>query len=104
MKRPRIYISGRMSGLSETEIISRFRQAELELSVKDCKAICPCDFMDLFVNVGMSYSDILLRDLDILSRCDGIYLLENWKDSKGARAEKAFAEATNKIIMYQQEP
>ena len=38
--------------------------------------------------------------LELLRRCDAIYLLPNWHDSKGAKAEKAEAKRLGKPIFY----
>ena len=35
--------------------------------------------------------------------CDGIYMLDNWKDSKGAKAEYYFADAIGLEIMFEDE-
>lgn len=31
--------------------------------------------------------------------CDSVYLLSNWKDSKGAMVEKKYAESKRKIML-----
>ena len=49
------------------------------------------------------YSYILLRDLMSLATKDAIYMLPDWLDSPGAKAEHAFAVATGKKIIYDEE-
>jgi len=39
-------------------------------------------------------------DLEILSRCDAIYMLPNWHDSEGAKKEHAFAKEHHIIVFY----
>lgn len=34
-------------------------------------------------------------DLELLRRCDAVFLIPNWTDSQGARLEKEFAESIN---------
>jgi len=52
-------------------------------------------FMD-----GLVDDQVFLEgDLEILRRCDGIYLMPFWKESKGAKAEYRFA-LKNKIPVY----
>lgn len=46
------------------------------------------------------YSYVLLRDMMVLATCDAIYMLPDYPDSRGARAECAFACAAQKIIIY----
>lgn len=44
------------------------------------------------------YSYVLLADQTLLSTCDAICLLPDWRKSPGARSELAFAQATGKKI------
>lgn len=46
-------------------------------------------------------SYILLRNLMVLGTCDGIYLLENWKDSHVSKMEYLFAKETGMRIMFE---
>ena len=41
------------------------------------------------------YTEIMKLDLEELSKCDAIYLLNDWEDSPGARKELAFAREHN---------
>jgi hypothetical protein len=49
------------------------------------------------------YTYCLLRDLMALSTKDAIYMLPDFIDSKGAKAEHAFAIATCKRVYYDEE-
>jgi hypothetical protein len=44
---------------------------------------------------------VLLWDLDQVAKCDAIFLLDGWEDSKGANAELALAKALGKEVLYQ---
>ena len=46
------------------------------------------------------YESSLVVDIIMLSHCDAIYLLPDWKESPGAIAEAAFAQAVGKEIIY----
>ena len=48
------------------------------------------------------YQEILKLDLDALSSCDGIYLLNDYKQSDGARIEYDFALANKKKFLFQE--
>lgn len=52
-------------------------------------------------SVGFSLSDAIDRDIRALRRCDAIYMLPEWENSKGARAEKALAEWMGLDVYYQ---
>lgn len=49
------------------------------------------------------YQEILLLDLVQLAQCDGIYILGDWVQSKGANVEVDFALATGKQILWEKE-
>src|SRR3990167_4416251 len=44
----------------------------------------------------------LWGDLRIVEACDAIIMLDNWKDSNGAKVEKAYAEYLGKEIFYEE--
>lgn len=101
MMKKRVFISGRMSGLSEEEYNKRFRMAEFYLWCNGYTIVNPCVFARMFDKVGMEYGEALLFDLDVIAHCDAIYMLSNWTESKGAAVEKAFAEALGKEVLYE---
>lgn len=47
------------------------------------------------------YEYCLLKDIEKLSRCDAIYMLADWRQSPGARAEYAFASAVGKQFFFE---
>ena len=47
--------------------------------------------------------DIITQDVQHVLEADGIFLLKDWEDSKGARAEKAVAEWAGKFVMFQED-
>ena len=51
----------------------------------------------------ISYNDLLWADLRILMSCDAIYMLDNWKNSKGAKAEYYFADAIGLDVLFENE-
>jgi hypothetical protein len=61
----------------------------------------PADHDWSFIPNGFDLHAAIDRDIAALKRCDGIYLLEGWENSRGALAEKAMAEWLGLWIMYQ---
>ena len=47
------------------------------------------------------YEYILMKDIIELSHADAIYMLADWKQSPGARAEYAFAQAVGKRFFFE---
>lgn len=62
---------------------------------------CLHDYIALRKGERRQEADIMLFDLDMLSLCDTIYMLRDWKDSPGATTEHDFANATGINIIYE---
>jgi hypothetical protein len=52
---------------------------------------------------GTTYEECMRVCMVLVGMCDAIYMLDNWEDSPGAKAEKAYAEALGLNIMYESE-
>ena len=91
----RVYISGPMSNLSREQYLDIFRRAEQSLRsqgytrVVNPIRVWACRWPWLYRIVG--YRLTLLYDLWLLMRCDQIYKLPGWRDSKGANIESCVA-------------
>ena len=94
-KTKRVYISGGMTGIPREQYIELFRRAEQSLRAQGYhKIVNPirvwaCRWPWLYKIVG--YRLTLLYDLWLLMRCDQIYKLPGWRDSKGANIESCVA-------------
>jgi hypothetical protein len=58
------------------------------------------DWMDLDI-IGFSLNEAIDRDVAALKKCDAIYMLNGWENSRGAKAEKALAEWLGLQVEYQ---
>ena len=91
----RIYISGPMSNLSREQYLELFKRAEQSLRSQGYHKIVnhirvwACRWPWLYRIIG--YRLTLLYDLWLLMRCDQIYKLPGWRDSKGANIESCVA-------------
>ena len=91
----RVYISGPMSNLPREQYMERFRKAEEILRSRGYRKIVnpirvwSCRWPWLYRLIG--YKLTLLYDLWLLMRCDQIYKLPGWRDSKGANIESCVA-------------
>lgn len=83
-KKPKVYLSGPITGREEKEYKADFNNAELYLTGLGYDVINPTS--EVVIENG-SWEDYMKRDLVLLLRCDYIYLLDGWEYSKGARLE-----------------
>lgn len=88
-KKPRVYISGRITGLSEKVYKNNFNSAELYLTSLGYDVVNPVAY-DTIQNG--TWEDYMRRDIKLLCDCDYIYLLEGWEASDGASLEKLIAD------------
>lgn len=87
----RVYISGPITGVIEAE--EYFREAEQKIEAAGFVAINPY----ILINGGgkLTWEDYIDMDLAILKKCNCIYMLNGWQNSRGATLEKEFAEKHN---------
>ena len=90
-----LYVAGKYSGKDEDEKLANIGLAAkvaIALWNEGHVVICPhLNTMDFELFTNLPNSAFAERDLLIVERCDGIVMLENWKDSKGAIKELAHA-------------
>jgi len=97
MSKPKIYISGQITGLSMTEALNNFWDAEIYLNEKGYDVVNPLSIMGHTAIAEMEVSDeekwCLHMKLDIkaLMDCTDIFMLQNWGNSKGAKIERDLA-------------
>src|SRR5690554_148008 len=84
---PKVYIAGKVTGIEE-EAYVLFNEVEQALIKEGYEAINP---MKLPHDHDKSWEAYMKECISILTSCDYIILLPNWKDSKGARLEQAIA-------------
>lgn len=97
----RIYISGKISGLEKEEYMEHFDNAERELKEAGYEPINPAKYNDMLPK-SLTWEEYMGIDLTLLLRlCDGIYMLNNWELSKGAKIERDLAITSGKTVMYQ---
>lgn len=83
----KVYISGPMTGIQDYNR-GAFIEAEKLLRVKGYDAVNP---HDIKLEKGSTYEDYMKADIKALLECDYIYMLEGWKESKGACMEYQIA-------------
>lgn len=94
----KIYISGQITGLPFDEVERNFDEAEQRLKEEGFTVVNPLN-NGLTVNHG--WIEHMKADLKLLLECDTIYLLKNWKQSRGAAIEYGLAVSLGYDIIEQ---
>ena len=97
-----VYLSGKMTGLAESEYKEKFRKAELFYRACGYEVVNPCELSEIVLKrkPDATYEDFMAEDLRALRSCTHIALLEGWESSPGARREKAEAERLGLEVMF----
>ncbi len=86
-----LYIAGKYAGKDEAEKMANIglaKQAAIELWNDGHAVICPhLNTHDFEYYTNLSNRDFVVLDLLIVEKCDGIVMLPNWQDSRGAMKE-----------------
>ncbi len=100
-----IYVAGAYRNKTEWGLVQNIRHAEaasIKLWQKGWAVICPHKNTAHFG--GLCPDDTWLKgDLEMLKRCDAIYMLKGWEKSVGAQAELATAKNNTLEIIYEEE-
>lgn len=94
----RVYIAGKITGLSEEEVIQRFSAAKQRLIEQGYIPVSPLDLPHEHDRKWKSY---MKEDLAAMKTCDEVYLLSNWRESRGARIEQWLATRNGKSLIYE---
>lgn len=92
------YISGKITGLPLSEARELFNQASEFVKTMGLIPVNPMD-LSPFIE-GKTWSEYMLEDIKLLLGCENIFMIPNWRESKGARIEHAIAEELNLFIIY----
>lgn len=95
MMKNRVYISGKITGLSRDDYRMLFAYAEDLLIQSGYRTVNPTRFLisrKRWLYWLLGYRLVLLIDLWVLDKfCDKIYMIPGWTESTGACIEAAFA-------------
>ena len=94
----KIYLSGKISGTDLDYVRCLFDKVATTLRALGHEVVNPlCN--------GLSETDPweahIAKDIINLIDCEGIYMLQGWEDSQGARIEYAVAKELGKAVFYE---
>lgn len=91
----KIYISGKITGTSD--YMDRFAKAEKALRTKGWEVVNPAK-EDLPKN--LPWEEYMKHDVRLLAGCDAIYMLDGWRQSRGACLERELALNLKLKVLY----
>ena len=97
-----IYIAGRMKAPTAWERECYIREAEaaaLNIIKLGAAVYCP-QSQTRFYDGEMTWDEWIKRDLEVLGRCNAIYMCANWKESVGATTEHKWAKENGMKVLY----
>ena len=96
----KVYISGQITGLHYTDAEANFNNASDYLT-NNFDYTCINPMREIPFNKDWGWEDYMKADIKLLMDCDAIFMLNNYKNSKGATIELMIATALGLTIMYQ---
>lgn len=95
----KVYISGKISGLPIEEVKRKFHNAASLLESLELQPVNP---LENGLDDGSTWAQHMGRDIEMLLGCDGILMLDNWKQSRGAEIERLVAKKMEMYILYEE--
>lgn len=94
----KIYISGKVTGLSQEQARAKFADAERLLSSVGFDVVNP---LKNGLEWDAAWDEHMVRDIQLLFPCDAIYMMDDWLDSTGAQIEYDIAMRMRKTIWFE---
>lgn len=97
-----IYVAGAIAADTAWEREQNIRVAEvlaLDIAKMGFAVFCPHS-QTRYYDGELSHDEWMERDLEVLSRCNAIFMCSNWRGSKGAMAEHEWARVRGMKILY----
>lgn len=96
----KIYISGKITGLSLSQATEKFEQLEQMINASGHVTVNPMKVLPF--HPDHDWKKYMVADIEALMECDAIMMMDNWTDSKGAKIEHAIAERLGLKLFYNQ--
>lgn len=108
MSKEVVYVSGRISASTPEEIEDNIRlgmKKGAELAKEGFAPIVPHGNSYGWNRHGsFDWREYMRVDLELVKRSDSVYMMSNWRESKGARIEERFARLLGKRVVYEGKP
>lgn len=91
----KVFISGKITG--DNGYKEKFKRAEIRLKREGHIVLNPT----VLPETGFEHEEYLYICCAMINVCDSVYMLDDWRDSEGARTERGFAMMRGKEVMYE---
>lgn len=98
MRLKKVYVAGKITGLPYNETVAKFAHYCAVLQKKGYKTVSPIEIAKY--EHGKTWKAYMLECIPELIKCETIYMLPCWKESKGARLEHQIAKELELEIIY----
>lgn len=99
-KKLRVYIAGRITGLTPYDCHRNFGRADARLRAAGYITINPAG-LDKVLDPRCRHEEFMRVCYKLIDLSDAVYMLSNWPESKGARLEHQYALDHGKKVMYE---
>lgn len=99
--KPRIYISGAIT--NDTDYKAHFFRANNDLLSDGYQSIINPALVNSMLPKDFTHEEYMKVCIAMLECCDAIYMLDGWKNSKGANIEYQYAKDNGLDIYYESE-
>lgn len=91
MRKKKIYLGGKISGLTRIEALQKFGLVEMALQAQGYSVVNPLNIVD----PNSTWEDAMRICIKEMMDCDEVYFMECWIDSPGAFIERILAKQLN---------
>lgn len=95
----KVYIAGKVSGLSDREVFDKFYRAGERLKKDGHTVMSPAV---LLLNRGFEHPEYMHVCFAMIDVCDAVYMQKGWQDSKGAKMELEYAMKNRKVVLHEE--
>jgi hypothetical protein len=98
-----IYISGKITGFDKEVYEKNFNDAEdrMRTMYPDATIYNPIKVTSHLNPALHTWEQYMLTNIEVIFKCNTIYVLNNWQSSKGAKVETAIAEELDFEFIWQ---
>lgn len=91
----KIYIAGKVTGEPIAECTIKFGTAQKSIEALGFEAINP---LEVVGDWNTPWNEAMKKCITALMECDGMVLLQDWRDSTGAKIERQLADDLDLVI------